>query len=211
MKKTALILVDLQNDFCPGGQLAVPDGDAVISIANQLQPYFDRVVVTQDWHPHNHLSFASNHVGHLPGEFVELNGFPQILWPDHCVQQTSGAELHPLLDTQNINHIVYKGTDVNVDSYSAFYDNHQLHATDLEHYLRKEGITDLYVMGLATDYCVKYTCLDAAKMGFNLFLIEDGCRGVELNPGDVKNAIQAMCEAGTQLVQSQQLIEKLSS
>jgi len=196
MKKTALIMVDLQNDFCLGGNLAVPDGDAVILLANQLQPHFDLVIATKDWHPANHASFAANHPNRTVGEVIQLQGIDQILWPIHCVQDSFGAEFHPDLDTSHIQKIFYKGTDVNVDSYSAFYDNKQLRATGLEDYLHQEKVTDIYIMGLATDYCVKYSCLDAANMNFKVSLIEDACRGVELNAGDISNALQEIQKAG---------------
>ncbi len=196
MKKTALILIDLQNDFCQGGRLAVPDGDAVIPMANQLQPHFDLVVATQDWHPQNHMSFASNHAGHQVGDMIKLRDVDQILWPDHCVQNSKGAEFHPALNTNAIQKIFRKGIDPSVDSYSAFYDNAHLRATGLEEYLNNEKVTDIYIMGLATDYCVKYSCLDASQMNFNVYLIEDACRGVELKSGDVANAIREIQEAG---------------
>ena len=199
-------MVDLQNDFCQGGNLAVPDGDAVISLANQLQPHFDLVVATKDWHPQNHMSFASNHAGHKIGEVIKVHGFNQVLWPDHCVQGTKGAEFHPELHTSHIHHIFHKGIDQYVDSYSAFYDNEHMRATGLEDYLVQEGVTDIYIMGLATDYCVKYSCLDASEMNFNAYFIEDACRGVELNPGDVANAMQEIQNAGIKLVKSSQFL-----
>src|SRR5579872_2364389 len=177
MKKTALIMVDLQNDFCQGGSLAVPDGDAVIPLANHLQPFFDLVVATKDWHPKNHMSFASNHPGHTIGDVIEVHGFKQVLWPDHCVQHSHGSEFHPALKQDGIQKIFYKGTDPHIDSYSAFYDNEHMRETRLEDYLKNEGVTDIYIMGLATDYCVRYSCLDASRMNFNIYLIQDACRG----------------------------------
>lgn len=204
MKKTALILIDLQNDFCPGGNLAVPDGDAVIALANQLQPHFDQVIATKDWHPANHASFAANHSNRQVGEVLHHHGVDQILWPIHCVQNTAGAEFHKDLDTLHIQKIFYKGTDVNVDSYSAFYDNKQLRKTGLEEYLHEQKVTDVYIMGLATDYCVKFSCLDAAKMDFNVYLIEDACRGVELNSGDIAKALQDIQDAGVSRVKCDQ-------
>jgi nicotinamidase/pyrazinamidase len=200
MTKTALIMVDLQNDFCPGGNLAVPEGDQVISLANQLQPHFDRVIATKDWHPKNHGSFASNHTNRKVGEVIDLNGVDQILWPDHCIQHSKGSEFHPNLDTTRIHQIFYKGTDPAIDSYSAFYDNNHEHATGLETYLLSEGITDIYLMGLATDYCVKFSCLDAAKMDFNVFIVDDACRGVELHAGDVAKALKEIQDAGVKRV-----------
>jgi nicotinamidase/pyrazinamidase len=201
MKKTALLLVDLQNDFCQGGKLAVPDGDAVIALANKLQSHFDLVIATKDWHPANHTSFASNHPGKKIGDVVMTNGIEQILWPDHCVQNTKGSELHPELDTAKIKHIFHKGTDPLIDSYSTFFDNKHLRATGLSDYLNREGVTDLYIMGLATDYCVKYSCLDAVQFNFTVHLIENGCRGVELKPGDVASAMQEILDAGVKVVE----------
>lgn len=206
MKKKALLLVDLQNDFCPGGALAVPDGDAVIGLANELQPHFDLILATKDWHPANHVSFASNHPGKKIGEVINVHGINQVLWPDHCVQNTKGSEFHPLLDTSRIQEIFHKGTDPFIDSYSAFFDNEHKRATGLADYLSKEGVTDLYIMGLATDYCVRYSCLDATRFNFNVSVIFDGCRGVELKAGDVATAMKEMLEAGVKLVESKYFI-----
>ncbi|MEO8402040.1 MAG: bifunctional nicotinamidase/pyrazinamidase [Gammaproteobacteria bacterium] len=202
MNKTALIMVDLQNDFCAGGNLAVPDGDAVIALANQLQPCFDVVVATKDWHPETHMSFASNHPDKKAGEVIIVHGLTQVLWPDHCVQNSSGSEFHPDLNQEKIQHIFHKGTDRFVDSYSAFFDNEHLRTTGLADYLTREGVTDIYIMGLATDYCVKFSCLDAVQFNFKVHVIEDACRGVELKPGDVTNAMREMQNAGVKLVDS---------
>ncbi len=196
----ALILIDLQNDFMPGGALAVPDGDQVVPLANRLMKQFDLIVATQDWHPPNHGSFASQHEGKHVGDVVLLDGIEQILWPDHCVQGTWGAEFHPQLDVASIDHIIRKGTDPQVDSYSGFFDNGRRHATGLASLLREHGIDEVAVMGLATDYCVKSTALDAVDLGFKTTLIRDGCRGVELNRGDVERAISQMQAAGVRLV-----------
>ena len=198
--KRALILVDIQNDFIPGGALEVKRGDEVIEIANRAIKYFDNVIATRDWHPADHKSFASQHEGKNPGEFIELNGLPQILWPDHCVNGTKGAEFAPGLNVSSITKVIQKGLDKEVDSYSGFFDNAQDHATGLDDYLRSQGIGDLYIMGLATDYCIKYTVLDARKLGFNTSLIIEGIRGVELNPGDCDAAIEEMKEAGAKVV-----------
>jgi len=202
--KTALILVDIQNDFCPGGALAVAHGDEVVEVANRVQAgWFDRIVATQDWHPADHASFAINQPGRQPGEVIQLGGMDQVLWPAHCVQGTPGAEFHPRLDRSRIARVFQKGTDRTIDSYSGFFDNGHKKSTGLADYLRGEGITDVYVMGLATDYCVKYTALDARREGFNTFLIEDGCRGVELAPGDSLRAIGEMKVAGVMLTTSE--------
>jgi nicotinamidase/pyrazinamidase len=206
--RDALILVDIQNDFLPGGALAVPAGDAVIEVANWLIPRFDLVVATQDWHPADHSSFADNHVGTSPGEVVDLDGMPQTLWPTHCVQGTSGSDLAADLNAAEIDHIVLKGTDSAVDSYSGFFDNDRRHATGLETFLKEKGVTRVFVMGLATDYCVKFTVLDALAVGFETLVVTDGCRGVNLQPNDVDRARQEMHAAGALLVTSQEVLEK---
>jgi len=156
----ALILVDIQNDFLPGGSLAVPDGDAVVPVANAVKGRFDLVVATQDWHPAEHGSFASSHPGTKPGETGELVGLPQVFWPDHCVQGSDGARLHRDLDLHAVT-IFRKGTDPEIDSYSAFFDNAHRKATGLGDYLNSQGVTDVFILGLATDYCVKFTALDS--------------------------------------------------
>ena len=196
-----LILVDLQNDFCPGGALAVKEGDAIIPLINRLQPHFDLVVATQDWHPADHESFASQH-GKTPGELIDLHGLPQVLWPDHCVQGTPGAKFHPALDKGPIARVIQKGTDRTIDSYSGFYDNGHRKATGLGDYLKERGATEVYVVGIATDYCVKFTALDARQLDFETILIEDACRGVELKPGDVAGAIAELRAAGVRVVNS---------
>jgi nicotinamidase/pyrazinamidase len=204
---TALILVDLQNDFLPGGALAVPHGDPVIPLANQLQGAFKLVVATQDWHPANHGSFAASHPGKKPGDVILLKKLPQRLWPVHCVQNTRGAQLAPGLMLGHVNKVFRKGTDADIDSYSGFFDNGHLRATGLGDYLREKKVTDVYVMGLATDYCVKFTALDAVGLGFKTFLIEDACRGVNLQPDDIKNAVEEMKRAGVTVVHSRELLE----
>jgi len=197
----ALVLVDIQNDFLPGGALGVPRGDEVVPVANRLQPRFGLVVATQDWHPKGHGSFASTRPGRKPGELAELGGLPQVLWPDHCVQGTTGAAFAPGLDMNRVEAIVRKGTDPTIDSYSGFFDNGHRKATGLGDYLRGRGATDLYVMGLATDYCVKFTALDALRLGFRAYLVQDGSRGVELHAGDVVRAVDELRQAGVQIVQ----------
>jgi len=198
----ALILVDLQNDFLPSGALAVPHGDQVIPIANRLQPFFHLVVATKDWHPANHGSFASHHAGRRPGEMIELAGMPQVLWPDHCVQNSYGAELNSQLNTRSIARVFPKGTERDRDSYSGFFDNGGTHETGLGTYLRQRKVTDTYILGLATDYCVRATALDSCRLGFRTWLVEDACRGVELNPGDCASSIAEMKVAGVQCVSS---------
>jgi nicotinamidase/pyrazinamidase len=202
-KTRALILVDIQNDFCPGGALPVPHGDEVVPIANRVKRHFDTVIATQDYHPQNHGSFASTH--HKPPYTLgELGGLPQVLWPDHCIQSTRGADFHPDLDLHAVT-IFRKGTDPDVDSYSGFFDNGRKHDTGLATYLRNRGITSVDVMGLATDYCVKATALDALREGFDVFLIEDGCRGVSVNAGDVEAAINEMIKAGVTVTTSKNI------
>jgi nicotinamidase/pyrazinamidase len=195
----ALLLVDIQNDFLPGGALAVPNGDQVVPVANRLLPDYELVVATQDWHPADHGSFASQHPGHQAGEWVELDGLQQILWPDHCVQGTAGAEFASSLNVAGIHHVVRKGTDPRVDSYSGFFDNGHRKATGLEHFLRDRGVDEIHVLGLATDYCVKFTVLDALKLEFAVVVIAEGVRGVELKPGDCQRALDAMRAAGAEV------------
>ena len=202
----ALILVDLQNDFLPGGALAVPEGDRILPLVNRLQPHFDRVVATQDWHPADHGSFAANHPGRAPGEFVDLNGLQQILWPAHCVQGTIGADFAPGLDQQLWSGVFQKGTNPTIDSYSGFHDNGHRQATHLDDDLRGSQVTDVYVAGLATDYCVKYTVLDALMLGFETHLLEDACRGVELEAGDVRRAVEAMETAGAKIIATKDIL-----
>ena len=201
----ALILVDIQNDFLPGGALGVPEGDRVVPVANAIQRAFSLVVATQDWHPRNHGSFAANHPGTSVGDQILLSGLPQILWPIHCVQNTLGAQFAADLNRQRITKIFRKGTDPAIDSYSGFFDNGHRKATGLGDFLQSAGVTDVYIAGLATDYCVKFTALDARELGLNTFLIEDASRGVNLRPLDVSNAIDQMRRAGVQIIKSDQL------
>lgn len=196
----ALILVDIQNDFIPGGALEVNKGDEVIEIANRAMKYFNHVIATQDWHPADHASFASQHEGKSHGEFIELDGLDQILWPDHCVAGSKGAEFPAGLDVTGITKVIKKGLDRLVDSYSGFFDNAQKKDTGLNDYLKSMDIDDLYILGLATDYCVKFTALDARKLGFKTSLIIEGVRGVELNPGDCDAAVGEMKSAGVSVV-----------
>lgn len=207
----ALVLVDLQNDFMPGGALAVNEGDRVVPIANQLMSGFDLIVATQDWHPADHLSFASQHPGHRVGDCIELQGLQQVLWPDHCVQGTTGAEFHRDLNKSAIHRVIRKGTDRQIDSYSGFFDNGHRQATGLKDYLREHNVTEVYILGLAADYCVKFTALDAVSLGFETYLIEDGCRGVELQAGDVASAMEELRFAGVNITNSKELLAGHSS
>ena len=198
----ALILVDIQNDFIPGGALAVPEGDRVVPVANRLIPRFDLVVATKDWHPADHLSFASRHPGRNVGDVIELEGLPQVLWPDHCIAGTPGAEFVSGLDRSGIHRVFEKGTKRVIDSYSGFFDNGHRQATGLGDFLHDRGVTTVFVMGLATDYCVKFTALDAVDLGFATHLVRDGCRGVDLRAGDVERAIEEMEIAGVRVTDS---------
>ena len=196
----AFLVIDLQNDFCPGGALAVQEGDRVVPLINRLQENFDLVVATQDWHPRDHLSFAGNHPGKKPGDEIELDGLRQILWPDHCVQNTTGAALVATLDTKKIARVFQKGTDRRIDSYSGFFDNGHKKSTGLGEYLKTIGVDEVCIAGLATDYCVKYSALDAVGLGFRVTVIADACRGVNLAPGAAESALAEMARAGARVV-----------
>ncbi len=200
----ALLLIDMQNGFCPGGNLAVPEGDSVIPVANRLirEGGYDVVVASQDWHPANHGSFASQHSGKQPFDMGELSGQPQVMWPDHCVQGTADAEFHPDLDVSEIDYIQQKGENPAVDSYSAFRDNDRAALTGLAGYLKAQQITELDICGLATDYCVKFSAIDASEMlpGVDLRFISDASRGID--PQGVKDAISQMRERGIGIVTS---------
>jgi len=203
----ALILVDLQNDFLPGGALAVPHGDEVIPVANRLMPRFKRVVATQDWHPRKHASFADNHPGQQIGDIITVEGLDQILWPVHCVQGTKGADFAPGLNRDNISEIFQKGTDPRYDSYSGFFDNGHHTATGMGDFLKHRKVQRVFVLGLATDYCVKFTVLDALQLGFETVLVEDGCRGVNLQEGDVTAAIATIRQQGADVRQAAQILQ----
>jgi len=203
----ALIIVDIQNDFLPGGALAVPDGDAIIPIANKLQSAFPLVAATQDWHPANHGSFAASHPGKKVYEQIALNGLPQTLWPVHCVQNKPGAALAAGLKQDRIARIFQKGTHAGIDSYSGLFDNGHRNSTGLGGWLKEEGVTEVFVCGLATDYCVKFTALDAMQFGFKTYLVEAACRGVNIQPDDVKNAVAEMKRAGVIVVQSSDILK----
>ena len=184
----ALILVDIQNDFCPGGSLAVREGDQIVPVVNELQKHFPLVVATKDWHPPGHASFAT-------------------LWPPHCVQHTPGAEFVPGLDTGRIDRVFLKGTDLEIDSYSGFYDNEHRRATGLGDYLKERGVTEVTIAGLATDYCVKFTALDALRLGFKTHVVRDACRVVELTPGDTARALDEMRQGGANIIESRNILQ----
>lgn len=202
----ALIIVDVQNDFIPDGALAVTDGDQLVPLINDLQTHFDFIVATQDWHPADHGSFAANHQGRQVGEFVDLNGVNQILWPVHCVQGSFGAAFHKDLDRSRWNAVFQKGTNPLVDSYSGFYDNNKQGDTGLSQYLKSEGVTELFICGLATDYCVKFTVMDGLGEGFRVNLIADASKAVNLQPGDYNQAVQEMKEAGAIIINASAIL-----
>lgn len=204
---TALILIDLQLDFFPGGALGVSHADKLFPLVNTLQNYFSHVIATKDWHPPTHKSFASHHPEHKVFDVVDLRGLPQVLWPDHCVPGTRGSEFHPELKTERIEKVIYKGMDPEVDSYSAFFDNAHQRETGLDTYLKSEGIKTLYFLGLATDYCVFYSALDALELGYEAFIIQDACFGINKTPGDVEHALATMREKGASLTDSQTLFK----
>jgi nicotinamidase/pyrazinamidase len=191
----ALLVIDVQNDFCPGGALAVAQGDQIVPLVNRLARHFRHVVLTQDWHPRGHVSFASSHPGRKPYETITLPYGEQVLWPDHCVPGTPGAEFHPALDTRPASLIVRKGHDPAIDSYSALYENDHRTSTGLAGYLRERGLRRLFLAGLATDFCVQYSALDARREGFDVHVIEDAVRGIDLQ-GSLARAWQAMEAAG---------------
>jgi nicotinamidase/pyrazinamidase len=203
----ALIIVDLQNDFLPGGMLAVPKGDEIVPIINQLQQKFELIVVTQDWHPKEHGSFADVH-DKKPGETILLHKIKQTLWPRHCIQGSSGAAFFAGLDMSRVSKIIRKGSNKQVDSYSCFFDNDHKSSTGLEIFLKKNKATDVFIAGLATDYCVKYSVLDACRLGFNTFVIKDAVRGIDLNPGDIEKALKEMKNAGAKTIESSVIVRK---
>lgn len=200
----ALLVIDVQNDFCPGGALEVRKGDEIVPGINKIMSKFDLVVASQDWHPADHGSFASKH-SRNPGEVIELCGLSQILWPDHCVENTVGAEFHRDLQTEAFDAVFTKGGNPQIDSYSAFYDNGHLQKTGLDDYLKSKGVEAVYICGLATDFCVKYSALDAVALGYATFLLDDLCRGVDINAGDIFKAKQEMKQKGVGVINSEEL------
>ncbi len=207
----AVILVDIQNDFLPDGALAVRQGDQVVAVANRLQRSFDRVIATKDYHPPGHGSFATSHPGRNVGEVIRLRGLDQILWPEHCVEGTAGSDFAPGLETSRIEKTFFKGVDPEIDSYSAFFDNAALRSTGLETYLCNEGIDKIFILGLATDYCVKATALDGVRLGFKVNVVADGCRAVDLSPGDGERAFEDMQAAGVGLLTRARAEEELAT
>ncbi|TNB98704.1 bifunctional nicotinamidase/pyrazinamidase [Pseudomonas jessenii] len=203
--RTALLVIDVQNDFIPGGQLAVPEGDQIVPLINRLGGLFKQVVIAQDWHPSGHASFASSHPGHQPYEVIQLPYGEQVLWPEHCVQGTAGAEFHPELNLPHAQLIIRKGCNPDIDSYSAFLEADRCTTTGLAGYLKERGIDTVYMVGLALDFCVMFSALDARAAGFNAFVVLDACRAIDRD-GSLAAAMERMQTAGVGLIQSNQLI-----
>jgi nicotinamidase-related amidase len=193
--RDVLLIVDVQNDFCPGGALAVPDGDAIIPAVNRLARSFAHVILTQDWHPPGHASFASSHPGRSPFDAIEVSYGTQILWPDHCVQGTQGARFHPELNVPHAELVVRKGFRSAIDSYSAFRENDRLTPTGLAGYLRERGLERITMCGLATDFCVAFSAIDGREAGFEVTVVTGACRGIDID-GSVARAMRSMSEAG---------------
>ena len=195
----ALIVIDVQNDFCPGGALAVAEGDRIVPGINALMADYDAVILTQDWHPAGHSSFASSHPGEAPMEMTDMPYGPQVLWPDHCVQGSQGAAFHADLATDPADLVIRKGYNPAIDSYSAFFENDHTTPTGLEGYLRSRGITTLTMVGLATDFCVNFSAVDAAKLGFDVTVDTALCRGIDLD-GSLAASLEGMKQAGVKVV-----------
>lgn len=200
----ALLIVDIQNDFCPGGALAVPDGDSIIPVTNKLIDHFNIIIQTQDWHPAGHSSFASAHPGKNPYDTIEMDYGLQVLWPDHCVQGTTGAEFHPSLNTKKTQVIIRKGFRKEIDSYSTFFENDQKTTTGLTGYLKQRGITDLFVVGLATDFCVKWSVLDGIDEGFSMHIVKNAVRGIDIE-GSVEKAWTEIEKKGAHIITSEDI------
>jgi len=198
----ACIIVDVQNDFCPGGALAVPGGDEIIPVINSIMPSFPFVTATMDWHPPGHVSFAETHPGQEVFHTIEFEGLDQFLWPTHCVAGTDGAALHPGLDMVPVNLVLRKGTNIKLDSYSAFFENDKKTPTGLAGALKEIGVDTVYLCGLALDVCVYFTAMDARRLGFTTFLIEDACRGVNVPEGRLQETMQDMKSRGVRFIDS---------
>ena len=207
MTNSVLLVVDVQVDFCPAGNLPVPDGDKVVPVINRLAQAFPRIVATQDWHPQHHVSFASNHPGAEPFDILPEKEGGQILWPDHCVPGTVGAEFHPDLDTLPFDLIVRKGTDPELDSYSAFFENDRKTPTGLHFYLEGLEVKSVYLVGLALDVCIYYSAMDALKLGFQTVVVEDACRGIDTPPGSMETCLVEMRSAGVRILKAAEVEE----
>lgn len=202
----ALIIVDIQNDFLKGGSLAVPDGNAIIPVINKILPVFDILIYTKDWHPANHKSFASNHKEKNVYDVIDLKGISQVLWPDHCIQNTFGSEFHKDLIISGKNtYYIFKGTDPDVDSYSAFFDNKKIHDTGLNKLLKEKNIDEIYICGLSTDYCVKYTAIDAIELNYNTYIVADATKAVNINPDDYEKSLKELKNIGVKIIFSKNL------
>lgn len=199
-KHQALIIVDMQNDFMPGGALPTKNANKIIPYINDLIPQFSLVVATKDWHPKNHLSFAANHPKKKPGEIINVDGLQQILWPIHCVQNTVGAEFAKGLHEENIDKVFYKGIDPLIDSYSTFFDNAHKRNTGLADFLRQHHIDEIMIVGVATDYCVLYSVLDALELGFCVKVLVEACKPINLHHGDEEKALERMRKAGAEII-----------
>lgn len=202
----ALLVIDIQNDFLPGGALEVKDGDQIISVINKIIKKFDWVIATKDWHPSNHKSFASQHRGKGPGEMIKLKDLDQVLWPDHCIQGTTGAEFSKELDLSKIKEVFVKGTDREIDSYSGFFDNGHLKSTGLADFLRDSLIDEVFIVGLTTDYCVKFTALDSISEGFKTYVIADATKAVNLKLDDFEASLDEMKQSGVVIMNSRDLL-----
>jgi nicotinamidase/pyrazinamidase len=207
LKHAVLAVIDVQNDFCPGGALAVKDGDAIIPLINSLMPRFPLVVATQDWHPADHVSFASNHPGAKSFDTIKAGNISQVLWPDHCVQGTRGADFHPSLENIHFRLILRKGTTPALDSYSAFFENDKKTLTGLSSFLKGIGVEEVYLCGLATDVCVYHSAMDAVRLGFHTFLIRDASRGVDVPEGNLSKAIKDMESSGVRIIESDMILK----
>jgi nicotinamidase/pyrazinamidase len=203
--RSALLVIDVQNDFTPGGQLAVPEGDLIVPLINQLARQFKQVVIAQDWHPGGHISFASSHPDRQPYDVIELPYGEQTLWPEHCVQGSTGAEFHPGLNLPHAQLVIRKGCNPDIDSYSAFLEADRSTTTGLAGYLKERGIDTVYMVGLALDFCVMFSALDARAAGFNAFVVLDACRAIDLD-GSLAAAFERMQSAGVGLIQSTELV-----
>ncbi|MBK7408146.1 MAG: bifunctional nicotinamidase/pyrazinamidase [Saprospirales bacterium] len=202
----ALLLIDLQNDYLPGGMVEVPEGDQVIPVANRLMEVFDLVIAVRDWHPANHQCFAANHLWRRPGQLIKLGEVDQLLWPMHCVQHSFGAELAIALRNEKIHRHFFKGTDPEVDSYSCFFDNARKNDTGLATFLHEKGVEELYLLGLPLEFGVRYTAIDALALGFRTWVIEDGCKAQNAEPGDGERIWKELREQGANLLQSAELV-----
>lgn len=209
--KKALIVVDVQNDFCEGGALEVKNGNEIIPIINELikSKKFDFIIATQDWHPRKHKSFASNHKNKKVYDVINLNGMKQVLWPDHCIQRTKGARFHSNLNLGEKYYVFKKGKNPNIDSYSGFYDNDHKTSTGLTEFLTRNNVREIYITGLATDYCVKFTAIDSVFEGYKTFVIKDAVRGVNINKDDSKKAFNEMKEKECKIITSKRILNKI--